>query len=230
MRLTWYGHAAFLLESETSPHSTRVVLDPYRAPDVGTYARINDWADIVVTSHDNEKYHSFVGGIQGRTEGEAPHLVDGLALFSQKQPQIIHGLSFTATKVFENEERKEAIAMVGVTMDEIRTLHMGDCGHSLSPEEIDACGPVDILLALAGGPPTLTLPDLVTFIIALQPKIVVPMHFGNDKINLSLQPLPDFLALLPQEIPVRHLGSPTVSLSRADLPISMEVWVLPPAR
>ncbi len=70
MKLTWYGHAAFLLESESS--STRVVLDPYRAPDVGTYEPIDDWADIVAISHDNEKYHSYAAGIRGRDEASAP--------------------------------------------------------------------------------------------------------------------------------------------------------------
>lgn len=230
MRLTWYGHAAFLLESGAAPESTRVVLDPYRAPDVGTYAPINDWADMVVTSHENEKYHSFVDGIQGRVDVHSPYLINGLDLLSQEQPKVIHSISFTATQVFENEAREGRIAMVGVAVDGIRTLHMGDCGHGLSAEETAACGQVDVLLALAGGPPTLLLPELVAFIGALKPKIVVPMHFGNDKINLSLQPLSEFLALLPQELPVRYFDAPTVSLSPTDLPMSTEVWVLPPAR
>jgi L-ascorbate metabolism protein UlaG (beta-lactamase superfamily) len=107
---------------------------------------------------------------------------------------------------------------------------MGDCGHGLNARETAACGQVDVLLALAGGPPTLSLPDLVAFIHALKPKVVVPMHFGNDKINLNLRPLFEFLALLPQEMPVRSFDSSTVSLSPDDLPTATEVWVLPPAR
>jgi L-ascorbate metabolism protein UlaG (beta-lactamase superfamily) len=230
MQLTWYGHAAFLLESDAAPESKRVILDPYRAPDVGTYAPIDDWADIIAVSHENEKYHSFVGGVRGRGKDHAPYVMDGLTLLSQKQPEVTQGIPFTATKVFENEEREGLIAMVGVTVDGIRFLHMGDCGHGLSAEETAACGPVDVLLALAGGPPTLSLPDLVAFIEALKPKIVVPMHFGNDKINLNLRPISDFLALLPQEIPVRSFDASTISLSPADLPAATEVWVLPPAR
>ena len=227
MQLTWYGHAAFLLESSTS---FRVLLDPYHAPDVGTYAPIDDWADVVAISHHNEIYHSFVQAIRGHDGDSIPILVDGLKLLMQNQPTVIQNVSFAATKVFENEEREEPIAMVGVSMDGIRTLHMGDCGHALSNDEIAACGQVDFLLALAGGAPTLALPDIVAFIEKLRPKVVIPMHFGNDKINLNLRPLPDFLALLPKTIPVRHFDSPTVSLSPADLPQSTEVWVLPPAR
>jgi L-ascorbate metabolism protein UlaG (beta-lactamase superfamily) len=228
MKLTWYGHAAFLLESETQP--TRVILDPYRAPDVGTYAPVDDWADVVAISHENEKYHSYVQGVRGRTEDSAPLLVDGIELLTQTQPQVIQDIAFTATQVFENEEREGQIAMVGVTMEGIRFLHMGDCGHGLSAEEVAACGEVDVLLALAGGPPTLTLPDLTAFITELKPKIVGPMHFGNDKINLNLHPLSDFLALLPEEIPVRHFDSPSFQISRTDLPSETEVWAVPPAR
>lgn len=227
MRLTWYGHAAFLLEDEAL---SRVILDPYRAPNVGTYLPIDDWADIVAISHENEKYHSFVAGIHGRDGEKKPVVVDGLKLLAQNQPQTIRDIEFTATKVFENEAREGPIAMVGVTLDGLRFLHMGDCGHALSTAEIADCGPVDVLLALAGGAPTLELPDLVTFINALQTKIVIPMHFGNEKINLNLRPVADFLSLLPQTMKVRHFDSPTVSLSRADLPESTEVWVLPPAR
>lgn len=227
MKLTWYGHAAFLLESELG---TRAVLDPYRAPDVGTYAPIDDWADIVAVSHENEKYHSYIKGIRSRSGIDAPFVVDGLALLSQSQRQVVNDVSFTATQVFENEARDGLIAMVGATVDGIRFLHMGDCGHGLSAYEVAACGEVDVLLALAGGPPTLTLPDLAAFIDALQPKIVVPMHFGNEKINLNLQPLSALLALLPATVPVRRFDSPSLSLTRRDLPNATEVWVLPPAR
>ena len=72
MRITWYGHAAFLLEGAGAESDVRVVLDPYRAPDVGTYAPIDDVTDIVAVSHENQKYHSFVAGLRGRTP-DGPH-------------------------------------------------------------------------------------------------------------------------------------------------------------
>ena len=33
MRITWYGHAAFLIETQ----GLRIILDPYRSPDSGGY-------------------------------------------------------------------------------------------------------------------------------------------------------------------------------------------------
>jgi L-ascorbate metabolism protein UlaG (beta-lactamase superfamily) len=225
MFITWYGHAAFLLQAE----GTRVALDPYRAPDVGTYAPIDDVADIVAISHDNAKYHSYTQALREPSGGE-PALMDGLALLEQAQPYCFQAATFTATKVWENDERREPIAMVGVTLGGVRVLHMGDCGHRLTDDEVKACGKVDVLLALAGGPPTLTLPDLVDFVVRLAPRIVIPMHFGNPKINLNLHPVESFLALLPPAIPVRPFNTPTVEVTEATLPLSTEVWVLPPAR
>jgi L-ascorbate metabolism protein UlaG (beta-lactamase superfamily) len=231
MELTWYGHAAFLLEGEAGDGATsRVMLDPYRAPDVGTYAPIDDVADVVAISHVNEKYHSHTASARPRPGGPPVEVVDGLALLDGAQPVAARGVPFTAVRVWENEKRDEPIAMVGVTVGGVRFLHMGDCGHALAPEEVAACGPTDVLLALAGGPPTLELSDLLNFVRALAPRVVVPMHFLNDRINLKLRPVADFLALLPAEIPVRHFDSPTVTVTPESLPARTEVWVLPPAR
>jgi L-ascorbate metabolism protein UlaG (beta-lactamase superfamily) len=224
MQLTWYGHAAFLLEGD----GKRIGLDPYRAPDVGTYAAIDDTADIVAISHINEKYHSFTQTFR-TPNGERPLLVDGLELLDKSQPETVDGIAFTAVRVWENDERQEPIAMVGVTVEGIRFLHMGDCGHALSPEEVAMCGPVDVLLALAGGAPTLTLPDLADFVRALAPRVVIPMHFKNEKINLNIRPVAEFLELMP-DVPIKQCDSPTITLTQNGLPTSTEIWVLPPAR
>ena len=41
MKITWYGHAAFLIETE----GIRIILDPYRSPDCGGYAPIDEMSD-----------------------------------------------------------------------------------------------------------------------------------------------------------------------------------------
>ena len=59
MRITWYGHAAFLIETQ----GLRIILDPYRSPDSGGYLPIDEPADLVVVSHENDRYHSHLGQI-----------------------------------------------------------------------------------------------------------------------------------------------------------------------
>jgi Predicted Zn-dependent hydrolases of the beta-lactamase fold len=230
MQITWYGHAAFRLDGTNADGApVRVVLDPYRAPDVGTYAPIDDEAEVVAVSHENERYHSHIAAVRG-PGGAAPEVVDGLALLNEAQPKVVAGLPFTAVRVWETPEREGEIAMVGVEVEGVRILHMGDCGHPLTAEEVAACGRVDVLLALAGAGPTIALPDLRDFVLALRPRLVLPMHYLNDKINLKLRPVEEFLALLPETVPVRHFDTPAITVTADSLPAATEVWVLPPAR
>ena len=59
MKITWYGHAAFLFETS----GLRIIIDPYRSPDSGGYLPISEPADVVVVSHENDRYHSHLGQI-----------------------------------------------------------------------------------------------------------------------------------------------------------------------
>src|SRR5262249_56242744 len=59
VRITWFGHAAFLFETA----GLRIILDPYRSPDSGGYEPIAEPADLVVVSHENDRYHSHLGQI-----------------------------------------------------------------------------------------------------------------------------------------------------------------------
>lgn len=229
MNITWYGHAAFRLEgTNEAGEVVQIGLDPYRAGDVGRYLPIDDVADLVAVSHENAKYHSHVAAFRGLSS-EPPSVVDGLALLEEDQPYVVRGVPFTAVRVWENDQRREPIAMLGVFLDGVHVLHMGDCGHALGPDVVAACGRVDVLLALAGGAPTLALPDLAAFIDALAPSVVIPMHFGNDRINLNLRPVDDLLTLMPLTH-VRELDTSTVTLTPETLPQTTEVWILPPAR
>jgi hypothetical protein len=67
MRITWYGHAAFLIETE----GLRIILDPFRSPESGGYAPINDTADLVIVSHENDRYHSHLGQIVPSLRGRS---------------------------------------------------------------------------------------------------------------------------------------------------------------
>ena len=224
LQLTWLGHAAFLI---TSADGTRVLLDPYRAPDAGAYAPINVPANVVLVSHLNPKYHSHWEAASGN-----PVRLNGLdfagASADASRGADAHGIHFRAVQVWESPERKTPVSMPYFGMDGLTLCHSGDLGHALSPAQAAPLAGVDIFLAVAGGPPTVSLPDMKAAIDLLQPKIVIPMHYGNGKVNLPLQPLEDFLALFDPSQIVRR-DSPTLSLCTADLPPALQVIVLPSA-
>lgn len=97
----------------------------------------------------------------------------------------------------------------------------------MTPAEAAPLRGVDVFLAVAGGPPT--VPDLKAAIDLIQPRTVIPMHYGNGKINLNLRPVDDLLARFDPAQVVRH-PSPTLEVSPETLPPETRVIVLPLAR
>ena len=220
LQLTWLGHAAFLLESSSG---TRILLDPYRAPDAGTYAPLHVPADVVVASHLNPKYHSHWDAATGD-----PVRLNGLDLAGIPGGVDTHGIRFQAVQVWESGERTVPVSMPYFSLDGISVCHSGDLGHSLSPEEAAPVYGIDVFLAVAGGPPTVSLHDLKAAIELIQPRLVIPMHYQNGKSNLPIQPLKEFLALFDPAQVDSHSAS-TLAVCPDTLPAQMRIAVLPSA-
>ncbi len=218
LSITWLGHAAFLLEAD----GLRVLLDPYRAPDAGGYAPINVEADVVLVSHLNPKYHSHWGASSGN-----PVRLNGLDFADAPEGVAVGGVRFRAVRVWESPARDVPVSMPYFTLGGVSVCHTGDLGHALSEAEAFPLQGIDVLLAVAGGPPTLPVSDLAAAIRLIRPRLVIPMHYGNDKINLSLRPVDDLLALFPLS-QVGHRSSPTLVVSPDTLPPETRIVVLPP--
>ena len=95
MRISWYGHAAFLIESA----GLRLILDPYRSPDSGGYASIDEPADIVIVSHENDRYHSHLGQIV------PPFEVIRAMELARRRRRKSPAVRFEAIRVFETPEK-----------------------------------------------------------------------------------------------------------------------------
>ncbi|MBV9866311.1 MAG: MBL fold metallo-hydrolase [Abitibacteriaceae bacterium] len=212
MQLTWFGHAAFLIETQTPDGTVRIITDPFSSQT--GYAPINESADVVTLSHENPKYHSCLTELQGQ-----PEIVQGLEIVGQVVET--HGLRIGAVPVFESydfEQRKGEgpNTMIWLESEGLRVLHMGDVGHRLDDTSLAACGPVDILLAPTGGKPTIGLADLQDFIHRLQPRLVLPMHYGTAKVDMKILPIGAFTALFSAE-QVQHVAAPTLVVSPDEL-------------
>jgi|SRR4051794_2111970 len=76
----------------------------------------------------------------------------------------------------------------------LRLCHMGDFGQpALRPEQRAAIGEVDVLFLPVGGGPTIGGEAAAKVMRALQPRLVVPMHYRTPAVNL-LEPPDAFLA------------------------------------
>ncbi len=220
MRITWYGHAAFLIETEGS----RIILDPYRSPDSGGYLPIDEPADIVVVSHENDRYHSHTGQI-------VPPFQLIRALDLPPAGNEARGIRFRAIHVFETPERKaeDEVTIVHFTTEGLHLVFLGDLGHALEEADLVPLRGADVLLVPAGGPPTIDFPLIPALVDAIGPRLVLPMHYKTPKINLNIQPVERFLAVLPDEL-VERAGASSVEVTRASLPARRTIVLLDHAR
>lgn len=215
MKICFLGHAAFLIETA----GKRIVTDPYSSQ-IG-YLPIDERADFVTLSHHNPKWHSCLDDIEGEFE-----VIEGLEILESGARR--GEIEFGAALSYEKSPREGPNAMIWLESEGIRVLHLGDCGVLPDDETLEKCGRVDVLLALAGGAPTLALDDLMVLIGKLAPKIVVPMHFGVRGLQMAALGV-EALESCWKASRVVRAGS-SLEISPQNLPDEMQLQVLSLAR
>lgn len=220
MRITWYGHAAFLIET----NGLRVILDPYRSPDSGGYEPIDEPADVVVVSHENDRYHSHLGQL-------VPPFELVRALEVPPGGKTVRGLHVEAVRVFETPERlpEDEVTIVHFRSEGLHVVFLGDLGHALTEAELAPLRGAEIVMAAAGGPPTIDFAEIPPLIDAIGPRVVLPMHYKTPRINIKIEPVERFFEALPG-IPIDRPGTSWIEVSRATLPEGRRIVVLEHAR
>ena len=220
MRITYFGHAAFGFEAD----GTRIIIDPYRSPDSGGYRPIDAPADVVVVSHENDRYHSHLGQIIPPFE-----VVRGLEI--PPGGVVAAEVRFEATPVFETPERLpgDKVTIIHFTLGGVRVAFLGDLGHALTEDEARAIRGVDLALVPAGGPPTIELAEVSGLLALVEPRLVVPMHYLTPGINLKIQPVERFFAALP-DWPVEPVASSTFEVNPTTLAQGRRIVWLQPGR
>ena len=172
MKIKWYGHASFRI---TAANGITIITDPY-TPETSGYKAFTESADIVIISSDNDSYHCRADLIPG-----SPTIINALELAQSGQSCTEYGVTFTAIKAMEaldhHEHDPDQNGMYRFEVDGISIGHMGDVGNALTTAQIEFFNNVDILLALAGGHPTIALDDLKILLDHTQPRLIIPMHF-----------------------------------------------------
>lgn len=214
MEVKWYGHAAFFIKAE---EGIRVITDPYQPGAYGggiAYGPIRDEADVVTVSHDHDD-HNWTTGLPG-----SPQVVKGPGRHHVKG-KVFHGIA-TYHDPSKGSERGENTIFC-FEVDGIRVCHLGDLGHLLGQQEVEAIGEVDLLLIPVGGFYTINAEEASQVLEQLRPKKVIPMHFKTDKCNF---PISGVEAFLKGKEGVRRVGSSTVTLTPEDFQRGFEILVL----
>jgi L-ascorbate metabolism protein UlaG (beta-lactamase superfamily) len=172
MKLKWYGHASFRITDESG---TAIITDPY-TPETAGYSPITEPPDIVITSSDNDSFHCRADLIPGDFV-----TINALKVALSGEEIVVKGIPIRAIAAMEAldhpEHDPDQNGMYRFVVDGIHVGHIGDLGNPFSKKQIEFFQGVDVFLVLAGGLPTIKLPDLKTAIEAIRPRLVVPMHF-----------------------------------------------------
>lgn len=214
MKIKWYGHAAFRI---TTQSGIRIIVDPYQSGAYGgalSYGRIEDEADIVLTSHDHDD-HNYVKDIKGKYE-----------LIKSEGQREIRGVKINAIPTFHDpvsgKERGRNLMFL-IEADNLRVLHVGDLGHTLSKDKVELLGRVDILLLPVGGYYTIDAKEATKVMESLNPKITIPMHFKTEKCGF---PIADVKAFLEGKKNFRIFDESEIEVTEKNLPESPQIYVL----
>lgn len=201
MKITWYGHACFKVESAGGS----VVLDPYAPRSVPGLKLPPLTADAVICSHSHSD-HNYAQGVK-LTGNSCGMKLSTMHTFHDNNGGRLRG---------EN-------AVTIIEADGLRAVHLGDLGHMLSREQIAELGKPDVLMLPVGGVYTIDAETAYELVKALSPDIVIPMHYRGEGFGLeNIAPVERYLAIAEN---VRFLGSSTLDTDDVTLPATeiMEV-------
>lgn len=164
-----------------------VICDPYSRTiglDLG-----RPTAHIVTVSHDHPD-HNNVSGV--RPMRERLFVINGPGEYE------VGGVLITGVRTYHDKvkgaERGPNTVYV-IHLDEIAFCHLGDLGHELNQTQLEEIGSVDVLFVPVGGGETITPAEACSVIAQLEPRVVVPIHFGVGQTipGCDLAPLERFI-------------------------------------
>lgn len=175
LTLRWHGHACFTLTWE----GFTIVFDPYQDNYVPGLAPLHLEADLVLCSHLHGDHNAteLVRPLQGRTTQLEFYDID---TFHDPEGGHLRG---------ENTIRL-------IKGKELSLAHFGDLGCPLTSDEIDQLKGVDVALLPVGGFYTIDAAQAKEIVDAIQPRVVIPMHYRMEHAGLpNIAPVEDFLNL-----------------------------------
>ncbi len=171
MIITWLGHSCFKIQNK----SLTLITDPY-GPELGLRP-IKAKADIVTVSQEYPE-HNYLQGIMGES-----FVANDVGEYETRGVYIV-GLASSSLNAPDGAAAKNVIFRF--FLEGIVLVHLGDLGHLLSGEMIDALGDVDVLFVPAGEQGTLPVDKLPELIGQIEPRLVIPMHYQIPGVRVSL--------------------------------------------
>ena len=195
MKITYLGHASFLLETVAG---TRIVTDPY-AQDILPHPVVK--AHVVTASHEHYD-HCDYSQVKG----------DYVIVNTEKATTFLD-VKITCVPCWHDEVRGKKRGPNRAYIfeaDGLKVVHLGDLGEAPTSALVAACSGADALMIPVGGTYTLTGEEAAAAVKALQPKLAVPMHYRSPGHSFAVISTEEpFLAALDPDLPVHRLDALT---------------------
>ena len=209
MEIICRGHSCFRLRSQ----ETVVITDPF--PDSIGLAFEHRPASVVTVSNNNVN-HNHTEDVSGNPK-----------LFSAPGEYEYSGVSVKGvmTPLADHYSREELNVAFTITLDGINISHLGRLGTPLTTNIVDELGPIDVLLVPVGGHGLIELNGIQQIMQDFDPKVVIPMQYKTQGLQLELDPVHAFLTIQSSS---ELQPQPRISVTTSNLPPSMNITLLSP--
>lgn len=193
MQISWLGQSCFhITVAYNKQEDIKVLIDPFSEEAAGLKLPALE-ADILLVSHAHKDHNNTA------VAKDSPFLIDEPGEYEVKDI-FIQGIPSFHDSV-QGKERGNNIIFT-IEAEEIKLCHLGDLGEkSLSDEQLEKIGNVDILMIPVGGVYTIDGKEAQPIIAQIEPKLVIPMHYSIPKLKVKLEGLDKFLAAMGRKLP-----------------------------
>jgi L-ascorbate metabolism protein UlaG (beta-lactamase superfamily) len=212
VRISYVGHSTFLIES---PQLVRIATD------------YSDWVkppvlpDIATMNHAHSSHYTLSPDpgikyvLHGWREDQQPARID----LQYKDVRVWNVP--TNIRTFDGGTERHGNSIFIFEVANLCIAHLGHLHHTLTQQQLNEIGRVDIVLVPVDGSYTLDLDGMVEVLHALKAPLMIPMHF------FSAYTLDRFLQRVRQDWDVELAQIPSMVVSKTDLPPKPKVLVLP---
>jgi L-ascorbate metabolism protein UlaG (beta-lactamase superfamily) len=212
VRLSYVGHATFLIES---PQLVRI------ATDYNDFVRPPILPDIVTMNHAHSTHF---------TDHPDPGIKLVLRGWRDDGKPAGHDVTFkdvrirsvsTNIRTWAGDTERNGNSIFVFEIAGLCIAHLGHLHHTLTQAQLDEIGRMDIVMAPVDGNYTLDLDGMVEVLQSLHAQMIIPMHFFNT------YTLERFLARMRQTYRVDFNETPSLVVAKKTMPSSPTVVVLP---
>lgn len=214
VRISYVGHSTFQLES---PRGVKI------ATDYNDYIKPRGLPDIVTMNHAHSTHYT------DRSDGGIKHVLRGWGP-SPEQPAR-HDLNVSDVRVrnvptnirnWGGGTERHGNSIFVFEIANMCIAHLGHLHHTLTQQQLDEIGRVDVVMVPVDGGVTLDYDGMIEVLQALKAPLMIPMHFFS---TYSLRRFLDKLG--EKEFLVEYNDTGSTVVSKTALPGKPTIRVLP---